>query len=173
MATHSIVLLVRAFLTNPASLSHVCPDPVLIWEPPVVEGELIEVTDGAASEPSVDRGGSLVIDVVKGRIPNGFAFGVTLGHAENNDIVLRHGQVSRFHAYVQEANGRRSLVDANSRNGTYLEDVRLVPSKPVVLPPCANLRFGRLRVTYLEPDRLRGWLEQRIGARGPEGSPPA
>lgn len=167
MATHSLLLLVRAYMNDPASLRKRCPHPVLVWEPPARDDEHIETTDVTGHETNFERGEPVAMEIVKGVVPNAFPFGVTIGHAENNDVVLRHHQVSRFHAYVQESNRKRYLVDANSRNGTWLEGERLTPSKAYLLSPQASLRFGRLQVTYLEPDRLGPWLELRLKSDPP------
>jgi pSer/pThr/pTyr-binding forkhead associated (FHA) protein len=168
MATHSILALARAYLGDPASVRKKCTQPVLVWEPPrKVDPEAIEITDVSGLDLVGERGEAVAIEVVKGVIPNAFPFGVTIGHAENNDVVLRHSQVSRFHAYVQQANRKRYLVDADSKNGTWLDGRRLGASKPAELPSFATLRFGLLEVTYLEPDHLVTWLAKRLDASPP------
>jgi len=167
MATHSLLLLVRAFLNDKDSLTRVCPHPVLIWEPPRKTRDAIETTDVSGTALAFERGEPVAMEVVKGVVPNAFPFGVTIGHAENNDVTLRHDQVSRFHAYIQEANRRRQIIDANSKNGTLLEGVRLTPSKPVPLPPVATIHFGLLEIAYVEPSELSGWIARRLEKAGP------
>ena len=76
--------------------------------------------------------------------------GITIGRTENNDVVLRHEEVSRFHAYVQEASGVLNLVDADSKNGTWVNGLRLMASKPQPLPPTASIKFGQLQITYYD-----------------------
>jgi len=163
MATYAILALARAYLGDPASVRKKCPHPVLVWEPLRPSGpDSIEITDVSGHDPSGERGDAVAIELVKGLLPNAFPFGVTIGHAENNDVVLRHPQVSRFHAYVQQANHRRYLVDADSKNGTWVDGRRLGASRPAELPSFATLRFGLLEVTYLEPDHLVAWLSKRL-----------
>ena len=167
MATHSLLALSRQFWADPSTLPKKYPHPVLVWEPPKV-AIAIEITDvsGLGLDPGSERGAAVAIEVVKGSLPNAFPFGVTIGHAENNDVVVRHPLVSRFHAYVQQqANRKRFLVDTGSKNGTWLDGQRLVPSRPAELPSFAVLRLGQLELTYLEPEQLAGWL-----ARQQEGS---
>lgn len=50
---------------------------------------------------------------------NGFAGMVTIGRAANNDIVLPHGSVSKFHASIQL--DALAILDADSRYGTFVE----------------------------------------------------
>ncbi len=152
---------------------------MLVWEPPRRQEGHIETTDVSGTEADLVKGEPVAIEIVKGIVPNAFPFGVTVGHAENNDVVLHHHQVSRFHAYFQESNRRRFLVDANSRNGTWVGEQRLEPSKAFPLPPRAVLRFGKLEVTFLEPDQVAAFLDERMksdpsGADEPGGAgPPA
>ena len=172
MATHSLLLVVRTFLAKRDSIRQRYQHPVIVWEPPRQTQRLIDTTDVSGTAMSFERGEPVAIEIVKGVIPNAFPFGVTIGHAENNDVVLRHQQVSRFHAYFQEANKRRCLVDASSRNGTWVDGQRLMPSKAFPLPPQAKIRFGLLEVTYVEPDQLVAWLDKRLADEppGPKGA---
>lgn len=166
MATHSLLYLVRTYWNAPADLTRVCPHPVLVWEPPRRQSDVIETTDVTGTPLSFERGEPVAIEVVKGATPNGFPFGVTIGHAENNDVILRHHQVSRFHAYIRETGGKRMLIDASSKNGTLLDGVSLSPSKPVPLPAVATLHFGMLEVVYVEPSALADWLARRLEKEG-------
>lgn len=172
MAIHNLLILVRSYLADPDSLKKRCPHPVLVWEPPTrVEGH-IETTDVSGVESDLVKGEPVAIEIVKGIVPNAFPFGVTVGHAENNDVVLHHHQVSRFHAYFQESNRKRFLVDANSRNGTWVGDEKLTPSKAFVLPARATIHFGKLEVTFLEPDQLGAFLDERMKSDPPGGPEP-
>ncbi|MGC4114851.1 MAG: FHA domain-containing protein [Myxococcales bacterium] len=172
MATHNLVLLVRAYLADPASLKKRCPHPVLVWEPPSRQDGHIETTDVSGAASDLVKGEPVAIEIVKGIVPNAFPFGVTVGHAENNDVVLHHHQVSRFHAYFQDSNRKRFLVDANSRNGTWVGEEKLKPSKAFLLPPRATLRFGKLEVTFVEPDQLGAFLDERMKSEPPSSDGP-
>jgi tetratricopeptide (TPR) repeat protein len=63
---------------------------------------------------------------VEGEVP--IVGSVRIGRDAQNDVVLDDSSkgVSRFHAEIQEANGVFSIVDLNSRNGTWI-DGRRVP----------------------------------------------
>ena len=171
MASQSLAVLLQMLLDDPKALRARWVHPVIVWEPPRKAAPLIDVTDVNGSALSLERGEPMVIEIVKGAFANAFPFGVTLGHAENNDVVLRHHQVSRFHAYVKMVDGKRCLVDAASRNGTWLDGRRLVPTHPAPLPAQASIKLGGPEVTWLEPDRLADWLWTRVPMA--KGSRPA
>ena len=54
---------------------------------------------------------------------------VTIGRDPDNTIVLDVDSVSRRHARVESSNGAKFLVDLNSTNGTYLNDLLAVREK--------------------------------------------
>ena len=54
--------------------------------------------------------------------------------------------VSRRHAAIQWAAGGFVIIDQHSNNGTWLDNVRLVPGYAYQLPPRATIRFGDLVV---------------------------
>lgn len=136
-------------------------EPVLLWSPPASAAAAIDRTRAGAEARLKARGEVVAIEVVKA-VNNGFAFGVTIGHADNNDIVLANERVSRFHAYIQRGPKGSMLVDAESTNGTFLDGVRLLPSKPAPLLAAARISFGGEAVTYLEPARLLAHVEELL-----------
>jgi hypothetical protein len=162
MASQSLAVLLHGVLDDPKALRARYIHPVVVWEPPRKAAPLIDVTDVSGTALSQERGEPVVIEVVKGAFSYAFPFGVTLGHAENNDVVLRHHLVSRFHAYVKVVGGKSCLVDAASRNGTWLNGVRLVPTEPAPLGVQASIKLGGPEVTWLEPERLVSWLLTRV-----------
>ena len=84
---------------------------------------------------------------------NPFVMGITLGRNENNDLVLRHSGISRFHAYFQREpkSGHWRLVDTGSKNGTWAAGLKLAPSQPRVLEALTELRVGDLQLTFYTP----------------------
>lgn len=54
----------------------------------------------------------------KGRVYTELATPITIGREEDNTIQLNDERVSRFHAKIQEDNGRLILTDLESTNGT-------------------------------------------------------
>jgi pSer/pThr/pTyr-binding forkhead associated (FHA) protein len=63
---------------------------------------------------------------------------ISVGRSMNNDIVLRHPSISKFHAFftVGDVRIEYHLTDVNSTNGSFLNDVRLTPMKK------DEVRFG-------------------------------
>jgi len=61
--------------------------------------------------------------------------------------------VSRRHAMIRASGKKYLVVDLNSSNGTWLNGVRLVPSKPYDLYSGSVLQLGRMRlvVIYVAP----------------------
>jgi hypothetical protein len=55
-----------------------------------------------------------------------FAYPVTVGGAEGNDIVLADSQVSRNHAVLERRGRVVELADLNSENGTFVNGERIV-----------------------------------------------
>ncbi|HEY3452265.1 MAG TPA: FHA domain-containing protein [Myxococcales bacterium] len=161
MAHHSLKALLHEFNEGRQRFARQHQHAVLLWSPPHSSADLIERTRVTREAQRSKRGEPIAIEVVKAAA-NVFAFGVTIGHAENNDIVLANERVSRFHAYIQQGPGGAKLVDAESTNGTFLDGVRLLPNKPVPILAAARISFGGETVTYLEPARLVAHLEEML-----------
>ncbi|HLM02345.1 MAG TPA: sigma 54-interacting transcriptional regulator [Pyrinomonadaceae bacterium] len=70
---------------------------------------------------------------------------VTLGRAENNEIVLSDGDVSRCHCSIKEAGGNYYLKDLDSRNGTFLNNE---PVKEAVLRHGDCIRIGKTLILF-------------------------
>ena len=62
-----------------------------------------------------------------------------------DDGGVEHG-VSRYHASIQSEPGGPVIIDQNSLNGTWIDEVRLKPQRPYSLPSSARVRFGSLYV---------------------------
>ena len=79
---------------------------------------------------------------------------VTVGRTANNDICIRDGTVSKFHALIaEENNGALRVLDAGSEAGTFLDndpvpDRRRGPGAE--LSPGDTLRFGSVDTTFLD-----------------------
>ena len=85
---------------------------------------------------------------------------ITVGRAPNNDVVLQDGQVSKFHAWFRQGPAGMELVDAGSRNGTYVDEKRLPGrSSGLVVRTGQTLRFGDLAFRYLDAATL--WAAAR------------
>lgn len=65
--------------------------------------------------------------------------------------------VSRRHALIRVSDGKYTLTDINSSNGTWLNGNRLLPNKPHDLPSKSVIQLGRLKlvVIYSSPPALK------------------
>jgi hypothetical protein len=103
--------------------------------------------------------GTLVFQVKRtGRSP--FPDSIWVGRTRNNDIVIPDVSISKCHAMFKDENdGHLRLLDAGSRNGTFLDNDS-VPVRgrgaAVVVRPGARIRFGSVDVTFVDAERLRG-----------------
>ncbi len=67
---------------------------------------------------------------------------ITIGRGATSDVCLAHEAVSRKHAMVVLRSGEWFVVDHGSRVGTFLNGVKLEPSKPAALAMGDLLRIG-------------------------------
>ena len=82
---------------------------------------------------------------------------ITVGREASNDIVFSHGAISNFHAYLAktEPNGSYEIIDANSTNGTVVNDQELPAFKRQPLINLDQIEFGKaVRAVYLTPRGL-------------------
>ena len=79
---------------------------------------------------------------------NPFATEVTLGRTFNNDVVVDHQSISRFHAYFQldPKRGVWRVVDAESKNGTWVRGRRI--AGPCKLADGDAIRIGSVPITF-------------------------
>lgn len=95
------------------------------------------------------------------RATNAFSMMITLGRAENNDLIIRNGKVSKFHAYFSEIDKEWYLTDHNSSNGTYLHTERLKPSVRYAIQDRSELSFTQnLAYRFLLPSSMYQHLLQ-------------
>lgn len=68
---------------------------------------------------------------------------VSVGRAANKDLVLRHPNVSKLHAWFElDDNGGVYVADAESSNGTWLNHQRLPARELTPLSAGQHVRFG-------------------------------
>jgi Nif-specific regulatory protein len=72
---------------------------------------------------------------------------VTIGRAPTNKVVLKDERCSRTHAEVFQSQGRWTLRDLDSRNGTVVDGKRLVTDYP--LEPGDVVRIGNSHLAYV------------------------
>ena len=93
---------------------------------------------------------------------NPLAMGITVGRVETNDVSITDESVSRFHAYFLEKSGQWSLVDADSKNGTWAGPLKLSPNVPVAMLDGSRLRFGSVEVDFYLPRSFMRFLRAQM-----------
>jgi hypothetical protein len=110
-------------------------------------------TVDAASVPrlsGVVQRGIEVHPVVKAK-GNPYADRISVGRAQNCDVVLRYASISKLHAYFHErAEGGLELVDVGSQIGTRVSGRALTPHVAVPVTIGALILIGRVS-TRLAP----------------------
>jgi hypothetical protein len=86
---------------------------------------------------------------------------ITVGRTPNNDIVLADASVSKFHAHFRVTGGVHYLLDADSKNGTMIDEIRLVPRRPTLVLSGAVLSFGQLDFRFLSADACHEAIRKR------------
>lgn len=155
----------RQLLAGEAALRKQLDAPLLIWELPTEGGEQVLLgTFSGYTKPRPTAREPLVYELKKGESrQNAFALGITVGRTENNDLVMDDNSVSRFHAYFQkDSKGRWTLVDAESKNGTVADGLRLKGSAPVELKSGSRIRFGSVDVRFLSPDDFVAFVKKKL-----------
>lgn len=149
---------------SPDEFVRAYPDPVLVLSP-------FSSAEGTGSITRLMRGNGQVelvpfeVARVKKRPgANPFKHMVTIGRADTNDIQVRAGEVSKFHAYLTVEAGGVTLVDAGSTNGTSVDGEPLAPKAPRRLAPGDEVSLGGVLVTYHDPTSLYEFLRVAVGA---------
>ncbi|HUS30748.1 MAG TPA: sigma 54-interacting transcriptional regulator [Kofleriaceae bacterium] len=94
---------------------------------------------------------------------------ITVGRADDNDITVDDGSISRHHAQIFIERPLR-VEDLGSANGTWVREVRLAPNSPQVISVNEAIRVGTVtlivqgRPAKIRTRRLRdhGYFEDRV-----------
>jgi pSer/pThr/pTyr-binding forkhead associated (FHA) protein len=107
-----------------------------------------------APEASIERPRA-VLPLKKREGGNAFSLMITIGRAPNNDLVLADRRVSKFHAYFRRVGSGWTVSDANSTNGTRVDEVPVPAERSVALRSAARIILGgSVVLEFLEPDDL-------------------
>ncbi len=160
-----LISYLRPLIADPKGFAQKLQVPVLLWESASPSAEKAGdpgVTDGLTAEVSAPGEGETVVFELRkasGK-KNPFAMGITVGRVDQNDVEVDHASVSRFHAYFQLGPKGWVLCDAESKNGTYLDGMRLTPNEKVPVPDGAPVRFGEIELTFLLPESFAEQLRK-------------
>lgn len=73
---------------------------------------------------------------------------VRIGQGAQNDVTIDDDTVSTQHARLEYEAGEWRLTDLDSRNGTYIDGVRLAPNSPTPVPDGALIGFGLVKLNF-------------------------
>jgi pSer/pThr/pTyr-binding forkhead associated (FHA) protein len=92
---------------------------------------------------------------------------LSVGRTADNSIAIPDVSLSTFHAAIfKDAKGELLILDAGSKNGTFVEDQRvplLGQAEGVRLVPGHRVRFGNVDVSFLRTDEFRTLVNQLLG----------
>jgi hypothetical protein len=164
--TESLTAMATRYIRNPDDFARKLEGPFLLFEPraPSLDdsGEMYRFKTISSAGPVTISSGEPVVFTIQKTKDNAFQRGVTVGRTTNNDLVLDDPSVSRFHAWFQLDDDRWFVVDAVSKNGTYLQGQPLKPKQPTPIAEEAKIRFGTVEVTYLTANGLLQLLRSRL-----------
>lgn len=152
-------------MTDEAKLRKEQAEPLLIWEMPgKEEHQFLLGTQTGVITDKPRSGEPLVFEVKKSDKQNAFPMGVTIGRTDNNDIVIDDNSVSRFHAYLQKdlRTHQWKLVDAESKNGTWLGSTRLLANHGEPVDDQSRVKVGDIELLFLEPDSFFEYLKRLV-----------
>ncbi|MCO5165330.1 MAG: FHA domain-containing protein [Planctomycetes bacterium] len=116
--------------------------------------------------PRAGAGEALLLPVIKRAGANPFGMMITIGRAGNNDLVLTDPSVSKLQCYFHRYEGRWTLSDPGSTNGTFVDGVRLRPDEGVLLRPRARVQVAdTYEATFLLPQDLQALVASPPGQR--------
>ncbi|MBD9728827.1 FHA domain-containing protein [Streptomyces caniscabiei] len=130
-----------------------------LGEPPLIDGAVLSLSAPSEPGPEVDEAAAQ-LHVVAGPDAGGVHLlhggKIHIGRSADADVPLDDPDVSRLHCAVTlSADGRVSVVDLGSTNGTTLDGTR-VGDRPVRLAPGALLRIGESALRLASSSGARG-----------------
>ena len=81
---------------------------------------------------------------------------VTVGRVpEKADIVIPVATVSGTHARFQKKDGSLLVTDLDSTNGTFIDEKRLTPGVPAIVPPGRYITFGDTNLAIFRVSKIK------------------
>jgi pSer/pThr/pTyr-binding forkhead associated (FHA) protein len=89
-----------------------------------------------------------------------------VGRSDANEVVVPDVSVSEVHAFVLYEQGGFTIQDTGSRNGTRVDNVKVLPQglgDPTPLPSGSRVRFGAVKMTFLLAEQFRALVLGLLG----------
>ena len=161
-------MLEQRFREDPSAFRRDQLTPVLVWAaPPAPKPKALILGTVANYRREPTTADPLVFPLLKRlKKVDAFPLGVTLGRMSSSDVCLDEASLSRFHCYFQQDPHTQvwHVVDAESFNGTFMDGVRLAPSRPAPLHDRMDLKFGFIEMKYFSPRGLELHFQALPGA---------
>ena len=88
---------------------------------------------------------------------------INIGRTPNCDVILNNKAISKFHAFISKniLTGSYYITDADSTNGTYVNDIKLTPREKNTLYDGDIISFGKqVTISFYTPEGCYGMLEK-------------
>jgi hypothetical protein len=92
------------------------------------------------------------------------ATSLVLGRGEECDLCINDATLSQKHLSFTTTSQGWKVTDLGSRNGTWINERKLVPSLPVMLLPGSTLKVGQVLLRYCSPSELHARIQQQVSA---------
>lgn len=89
---------------------------------------------------------------------------MTIGRDPSADISVADQGISRKHATVTKANNQVQLTDLGSSNGTFVNDKKIAPGKPIVLAKEDMIKLGNTILKYLPAGEIEILFYGNLGS---------
>jgi hypothetical protein len=121
-----------------------------LWKMPLIGQEELRVRHSLSEGPRY-------IAPLKKHIRSGRSLPdrITVGRAQNQDLVIDHSSVSKIQAWFEiDKTGDFYLSDAGSTNGTYVNSRPIVPRQRAQLRAGDNIRFANIEAIFCCPETI-------------------
>ncbi len=90
-----------------------------------------------------------------------------MGRAPNADISIRLPRISKYHGFFTQSEDGQQLffTDAESKNGTRIDDRPVKPREPRVVPDGSTIAFGPYVFILYMPRSFEALIAERARAR--------
>lgn len=116
-----------------------------------VNGDVTEIYDGPDGTVIMDQPEAMLHRIANNSITHITKDNFTIGKRNGDLVIPDNKYISRSHCEIYLYSGRYFLKDIGSKNGTFLNDIRLEPSSEVELHDGDEIRLADERFTFEMP----------------------